>query len=174
MNGVSEKKLPNFDLSAFNLPQIGDTFPSNSELTPKSGDKFIVFFVEDDFFAVPAANVAEVVQPLPLTTLQNIPDWILGLANLRGNIISVVNLRKLLNKTTSQNPAKPKFVILRSTKDDSLIAITADKLSEIVTLSGEEIQDKKNDKLFSGTALHKENTLHLLDTEKLYAMLTVS
>jgi len=167
MTDLPAKKLPNFDLSAFDLPNLTDSFSNGENATQASGEKFIVFVLDNEFFAVSAKQVAEVVQPLPLTPLPNVPEWLLGMANLRGNIISVVNLLKLWDKKTSQPSSKTKFIVLRSPNGDSSVAFTVDKLSEIVTLPSEKIQLIKDDKSFFAKAMHKSNIVYLIDTEKL-------
>lgn len=167
MPDLPAKKLPNFDLSAFDLPNLTDSFSDSENSTQKTGEKFIVFVLDNELFGVSAKQVAEVVQPLPLTTLPNVPEWLLGMANLRGTIISVVNLLKLWDKKTSPVSLKTKFIVLRSPNGDSAVAFTVDKLSEIVTLPNEKIQFIKDDQWFFAKAMHKSNILHLIDTEKL-------
>ena len=171
MTDLQAKKLPNFDLSAFDLPNLTNSFSDDEKSAQKSGEKFVVFVLGDEFFAVSAKQVAEVVQPLPLTTLPNVPEWLLGMANLRGNIISVVNLLKLWDKKTLPVSSKTKFIVLRSQDSDSSVAFTVDKLSEIVNLPNDDIQFIKDDKSLYGKAIHKSNILHLIDTEKLISSL---
>ncbi len=172
MSELQAKKLPNFDLSAYDLPDLSSSFSDDQKPAQQpSGEKFIVFFLDDALFAVPAKQVAEVVHPLPLTNLPNVPEWLLGMANLRGNIISVVNLLKLWNKSASSLSSKTKFIVLRSQNGAPSVAFTVDKLSEIVTLPNDEIQIIKDDQSFFGKAMHKSNILHLVDTEKLFSSL---
>ena len=171
MTDLQAKKLPNFDLSAFDLPNLTDSLADEEKSTQKQGEKFVVFALDDELFAVSAKYVAEVVQPLPLTTLPNVPEWLLGVANLRGNIISVVNLLKLWDKKPTLFSPKTKFIVLNSQSDDSSVAFMVDRLSEIVTLPNDEIQFTKDDNSFYGKAIHKSNILHLVDTEKLFSSL---
>lgn len=170
MTDLQATKLPIFDLSAFDLPNLNDAFSDDEKSAQRSGEKFVVFVLDDELFAVSAQKVSEVVQPLPLTTLPNVSEWLLGLANLRGNIISVVNLLKLWDKKTSPSSSKTKFIVLRSQNGVASIAFTVDKLSEIVTLPNEEIQIIKDDRSLYGKAMHKSNILHLIDTEKLLSL----
>lgn len=171
MTDLPAKKLPNFDLSAFDLPNLTDSLSDAEKSTQKQGEKFVVFALDDELFAVSAKQVAEVVQPLRLTTLPNVPEWLLGVANLRGSVISVVNLLKLWDKKPTLFSPKTKFIVLRSQSDDSSVAFMVDRLSEIVTLPNDEIQFIKDDQSFYGKAIHKSNILHLVDTEKLFSSL---
>ena len=174
MTDPPEKKLPNFDLSAFKLPDLTGNIAGGENSAQTVGEKFVVFALDNEFFAVSAKQVAEVVQPLFLTPLPNVPEWLLGMANLRGSIISVVNLLKLWGRKTSSASPKTKFIVLRSFKDASPVAFTVDKLSEIATLPNEKIQFIENDQSFFAKATHKSNILHLIDTEKLFSSLKIN
>jgi purine-binding chemotaxis protein CheW len=154
------------------LPNLSSPFFFENQTAQAAGEKFIVFFLDGELYAVSAAQVAEVVQMLAITPLPSVPEWLLGIANLRGEIISVVDLPKLWNKKPSQNPAKSKLIVLRGQSPNSSIALTVDKLSEIITLSLDEIQFPEESIPFVfGKASHKSNPLSLIDTEKLLSSL---
>src|SRR5689334_910486 len=110
MKNFAQENLPEID---FFSPDLTDSLFLENQTAEASGEKFIVFFLDGELYAVSAAQVAEVVQMLAITPLPNVPEWLLGIANLRGEIISVVDLPKLWNKKTSQNPAKAKLIVLR-------------------------------------------------------------
>jgi purine-binding chemotaxis protein CheW len=54
--------------------------------------RLVVFSLAGARYAVPAANVVEVGSPTAVTPVPNVPPWIVGVANLRGEIVSVVDL----------------------------------------------------------------------------------
>lgn len=170
----SRKKKPIFDLAALNLPSLPDALADDKKSARQSGEKFIVFVLDDELFAVSSKQVAEVAQPLAVTLLPNAPEWLLGIANLRGEIISVADLRKILGKQSNLSP-KAKFVVVRSQNSDALTAFSVDKLSEFVTLTSDEIQFVKNDKSphIHGTAVYQANPLQIIDLVKLLASLEI-
>lgn len=139
------------------------------KLKPQAaGEKFIVFFLDDELYAVSALEVAEVVHPPQITSVPNVPEWLLGIANLRGEIISVVDLSKLWRKKPAQISLKRKLIVLRGQTPNSSIAFTVDKLSEIITLADDKIQfcSDASSHIF-GQASHNSNVLNLIDTKKL-------
>ena len=103
MNNATPLIEPLFDdLPSLNLPNLPDTFlAENQQPEILDGEKFVVFFLDDEFFALPANRVAEVVRPLPVTSLPNSPEWLCGIANLRGTIISVFSLSQIFNKKSA-------------------------------------------------------------------------
>ncbi len=174
MDDSNLKKKPIFDLSALNLPSLPDALADDKQSARQSGEKFIVFVLDNELFAISSKQVAEVTQPLAVTVLPNAPEWLSGIANLRGEIISVADLRKILGKN-SNLPPKAKFVIVRSPNSDALTAFSVDKLSEFVTLTNDEIQTVKNDKSphIFGKAAYKSNSLQLMDLAKLFTTVEI-
>lgn len=139
------------------------------------GEKYVVFCLGEKFFAIASKKVAEVVQLPRITPLPNVPEWLLGIADLRGAIISVISLQKLLGAPDSPLRAKTKFVVLKSHSLSSSAALAVDGLGEIIVLHSEEIQANENEKasFLFGKATYKTDVLNLLDAENLLASLTI-
>lgn len=161
------------DLSLLNLPDLTETFPEREKAEFSDGEKFVVFFLDDEFFAVSAREVAEIVRPLDFTTLPNSPAWLYGIANLRGEIISVLNLSKICGKANDSGSAKSKLIVLKAKHSAPAVAFPVDRLSEIITFSPENIQPAEDFRLFR-RAVYKTASVRLLDTEKLFSTLLLS
>lgn len=168
MNDISQNNLAAFDLPALDLTRFSDSLT-----TSVVGEKYLVFFLGEKFYGVQSKMVAEAAAALPITKLPNSPAWLHGLANLRGEIISVLNLRVLLRKEVVTRPPKPKFIVLRSRVFESGVAFTANRISEIVFLPETEIkrQNDVNSPYVFGHAIYKSQPLELLNVESLLAAL---
>ena len=55
------------------------------------GERYILFSIGETFLAVSITGVVEVVDLPSITRLPNVPPWVQGIANVRGEIISVVD-----------------------------------------------------------------------------------
>ena len=55
-------------------------------------------------FLIPENTASEILQNKNIFMLPNSPNWIEGLINIRGNIIPVMNVDKVLNMTTKEKP----------------------------------------------------------------------
>jgi len=172
MNDIAPRNEPLFDLSALNLQNLPETFPAaGKQAENQDGEKFVVFFLDDELFAVSAAEVAEIARPLEFTPLPNSPAWLHGIANLRGQIISVLNLSKIFNKpAVAAAGAKAKLIVLKPHTATASIAFPVDRLNEVVMLAPENIEAVDDAFLF-GTATTETVLVKLLDTEKLLASL---
>ena len=171
MNKAIPKTEPLFDLSSLNLPNLTDSFFYDRQTANSDDEKFVVFLLDGEIFAVSAGQVTEVMRPLHVTPLPNSPAWLCGIANLRGEIISVLNLSKLCHKKSLPVSPKSKFIILKPKNSGSSIAFLVDRLSEIITLTKEDIKPAE-DFCFFGKAIYKTDSVNLLDTEKLFSSLS--
>lgn len=63
-------------------------------------------------YAVALADVAEVVPLAPLTRVPGTPGWLAGVANWRGRVLPVVDLRPLLDAPAPPLPTSARFVVL--------------------------------------------------------------
>ena len=160
---------------AFDLPSLDLTRFSELQVPQTIGEKYLVFFLGEELFAVSSKKVAEATPSLAVTPLPNAPEWLLGIANLRGDIISVVNLSALLGKKNLIPTPKSKFIILRSQIFEFGVALIVERISEIVAFPDKEIQSSMNEKTphIFGKAVHKSQTLNLINTEKLLASLKI-
>ena len=170
MNKPISNVDPLFDLSSLDLQTLPDSLWVDEQTENQADEKFVVFLLDDEFFAVSADKVAEIVRPLEFTALPNSPPWLHGIANLRGAIISVLNLAKLCRKKTPPVSPKSKLIILKPQKSAATIAFPVDRLSEIVSFRAAEIRPAE-DFYFAGKAVHENNSVNLLDTARIFSEL---
>ncbi|MFV2015195.1 MAG: chemotaxis protein CheW, partial [Candidatus Heimdallarchaeota archaeon] len=71
------------------------------DLTAKTSKKHIIFMIEEFQFGVPVEQISQVVKFEKVFSLPNTPDYVLGVMNLRGKIISLIHLAKRLGLSNS-------------------------------------------------------------------------
>ncbi len=177
---VSEPQ-PNLDLSPESFEQEPENQNALQEKYYQLGqlgkasfleERYVIFKLDDTLYALPAINVTEIGQLLPVTPLPFVPSWFLGITHLRGDIISVVGLRELWQKNTAV-PHKAKILIVHSEKQSLTIALVVDAVREMRHVApGEIISDEShNDSHFTpyqiGTVDYDGQNLCLLNAEKL-------
>lgn len=108
--------------------------------------QFVTFRVGTEDYGLPIAAIAEVVRPLRITPLPRMPEFVEGVINLRGTIIPVVDLRKRFALDGGgRDPRKARMLITRgawpegSARSRGLLALLADSVSDVITLSAREI-----------------------------------
>ncbi len=85
----------------------------------------LVFELADERYGLPVAGVSSVIEPLPMTPLPHVPGHILGLINLRGRALPVIDLRRRFGLAIAAHDTRPRLIVLRGVADSAL-ALWAD------------------------------------------------
>ncbi len=73
--------------------------------------KLLLFRIDDQWFGVEISSVVEIVNPQKATVLPEAPDYVYGVINLRGEAITIMDMRKRLH--LESRPSKERMVIVR-------------------------------------------------------------
>ncbi len=87
---------------------------------------YIVFALGGQDHAVPIAGVVEVGPRPAVTPLPFAPAWLLGLTNLRGDIISVIDLRTLFDLPHAGPARGERLLVVRGTATDAVAGFVVD------------------------------------------------
>lgn len=100
----------------------------------------ISFVVNGENFAFDALKVRNILEYGRETKIPNTPDFLLGVINLHGNIIPIVDLRIMIGATNPVN-SKDTSIIVVSPNDqiDSYLGIVVDLVKEVVQITGDMI-----------------------------------
>lgn len=99
--------------------------------------KFIVFTLAETNLAVTLEDVLEIHRMPRVTPIPNVPDWVLGVTNLRGDILSVVDLRGLLGLGASPSERSGLIMVVRSRDHEVTTALVVDRVPGMATLDPE-------------------------------------
>lgn len=95
------------------------------------------FKIGDDHFAIPVLDVQEVIKYQSVTPIPLSQDYIKGLINLRGQIVTLVSLRKLFGYQES-NSIDYMNIIVRG--KDGLYSLVVDEVTDIIHVSSDSIE----------------------------------
>lgn len=105
-----------------------------------SSDLHIVGFrVGRETFGVPIELVHEIVRVPEITSVPDSPDYIEGVINLRGKIVSIVDLRKRFKEREVVNNNR-KNRILVAEIDGKMVGLIVDSASEVLKLPVSEVE----------------------------------
>ena len=90
---------------------------------------YVIFVIDDQLYAIDVHTVRRIIRAVELTPVQNGPDLLMGLLNLRGRIIPVFDIRKQLGKTPRQLMVTDKMIVADT--GDQLIAFAADDIGTV-------------------------------------------
>lgn len=133
------------------------------------GRKFIVFVVGGANYAVDSQTVSEVLRDLAPARLPNTPEWLRGIANLRSEIVTVVELGALLEGGPETGGRSQKLIVVRLETMDALIAFRVEKLREIITIERAKVRPAaaSSRPFESGEFEHKSERFTVINVGKL-------
>lgn len=92
------------------------------------------FVVGEVSYAVPIDHVREIVNPLPITELPHAPPTIAGVADHRGEIVPVVELRVRFGLPPLSDPRRAKWILIDVT--GRALALCVDRVTEVFGTAG--------------------------------------
>lgn len=136
-------------------------------------EKFVAFFLGNEIYCISSTTVLEVVHPLPVAALPNAHEWISGISAFKGEVVAVINIKKILGISESAISGKAKLVILRANAKETQFAIPVDSMHELLAISSESIAADPNDKTGGLIRLveHESNVFRTIETGILFEKL---
>jgi len=105
-------------------------------LTAAENMQYFTFILGDEVFSMELQNVREVLDYTSITRIPRMPDFMLGVINLRGNVVPVVNLRLKLGMEAGERTVNTCIVIVELEIEGELtqIGAVADAVKEVLYL----------------------------------------
>lgn len=137
------------------------------------GDRYVVFDLDGSHYAVPIDNITEVGTVPEITPLPNVPPWLKGVTNLRGDILSVTDLRGFLGLEPAPQPEAGRLLVARSLADGMAAGLLVDRVAGMLSIPtggvGEPaapIEDRVAEYL-AGVFRGEEHLIGVLDLERM-------
>jgi purine-binding chemotaxis protein CheW len=139
--------------------------------------QFCTFYLDKLLFGVELKGVQEVIRSLEMTKVPLAPEVVSGLINLRGQIVTAVDLRRRLEMEPSPPGTLPMNVVVRS--EDGAVSLLVDEIGDVVEV--EEATFELPPETLRGSVrsilvgVHKleDRLMHVLDIEKACQMTDV-
>ena len=106
-------------------------------------DRFLTFKVMNEDYGIEIVRVKEIVGIQDITPVPEMPSYIKGVINLRGNVINVVDIRLRFNMQEKEYDERTCIIIIQV--DDIEVGMIVDNVSEVCVIPEEDI--KKNTSL---------------------------
>lgn len=93
--------------------------------------QFCTFHLDKLFFGIDVLNVQEIILPQEMTNIPLAPDIISGLINLRGQVVTAINLGRWLgiDQTVEDNM---RMNVVICTEDDEVMSFLVDSIGDVV------------------------------------------
>ena len=132
--------------------------------------QYVVFKIDNENFALDITKVQEIIKPVEIARVPNVPDFIEGMINMRGKIHAVINLRSKFHFAKKQFDDNTKIILVNMGL--VLIGIIVDAVTEILKVEEQdvdktpEIISKVNDEFIKGVIKNGKDMVILIDVDR--------
>jgi purine-binding chemotaxis protein CheW len=133
--------------------------------------KFLTFLLGKEMYAIEIKLVTEIISVQPITKLPELPPYIKGIVNLRGRIISVMDVRLRFKMEQAEYDQKTCIIIIEVR--DTPVGLIVDSVSEVLSIDDENIvpppetENGPEKRFIKAIGVFGEQVKLILDCEKL-------
>jgi purine-binding chemotaxis protein CheW len=128
------------------------------------------FYVGKALCGMDILNVQEINKLMDMTTVPQAPDYVMGILNLRGQIVTIIDLGKKLNLGATELNEMSRNIIVNS--KDEYIGLLVSRISDVVEADLDKMEPPPANiggvqgKFFKGVFKTKDRLIGILDVEK--------
>jgi purine-binding chemotaxis protein CheW len=100
--------------------------------------RYLVFVLGEEEYGVEVLKVREIIGPLPITRVPRMPHTVLGVINLRGAVIPVVDLRVRFGLAAVDHGARTCMIVMLTAAGE--VAALVDRVCEVSTIAAADIE----------------------------------
>lgn len=134
--------------------------------------EWVTFRLEEEKYGVNVMLVREVLKNTEIAPVPGSPSYVMGIINLRGNVVTVVDTRKRFGLPIAQADDATRIVIIEM--GDQVLGMMVDSVAEVATLRASDIEfapnvgNDESAKYIQGVSNQGDELLILIDMDKLF------
>ncbi len=108
-----------------------------------SGGKFLTFTLGNEEYGVPVLKVREIIKVMDITQVPQVPPHVLGVINLRGKVIPVIDLRRKFGFPATEYTERTCIIVVdvELSPVRVMMGIVVDTVSEVLNVSDAEMEE---------------------------------
>ncbi len=108
-----------------------------------SGGKFLTFTLGSEEYGVPVLKVREIIKVMDITQVPQVPDYVLGVINLRGKVIPVIDLRRKFGFAATEHTERTCIIVVDVDLASMrvMMGVVVDSVQEVLNVSESEIEE---------------------------------
>lgn len=145
----------------------------SSSASDRRAGKYLTFILAGEEYGIAILKVREIIGMMATTAVPGMPDYVNGVINLRGKVVPIIDLRLKFGMPQGEKTAETCIIVVDV--GGNLIGTVVDKVSEVIDIAGEDIEDSPsvgaavNNGYIRGMAKSKGRVKILLDIEQVLA-----
>jgi purine-binding chemotaxis protein CheW len=132
--------------------------------------QLVGFIVGEEEFAIPILSIQEIIKPISCTRVPQTPTYILGVFNLRGSVIPLIDLRARFGLTSQKHGEETRFVVMKN--GDDVAGFVIDRLTEAIRMPKRDIGPapetvSESETMIDGVGKQSDRIVTILKVNKL-------
>ncbi|MCK4981049.1 MAG: chemotaxis protein CheW [Candidatus Delongbacteria bacterium] len=140
-------------------------------------DSFLSFTLGYEYFAANVAKVLNILEMVKITKVPKSPDYMLGVINLRGSVLPLIDLRLKFGMEQAEYTSQTCILVLDIEIDNESLHVGAlvDSVQEVLQVTSENIQPSPNigskfkSEFIYGMTMQSEEFIMLLDMDRVFS-----
>lgn len=134
-------------------------------------DRYLEFNLGEEKFAIPLLTVKEVIAVPVTTKVPFTPDYYLGIMNLRGQVLSIIDLRKRMKIAPQEANSETAVIIVDL--DFTQLGVVVDSINRVIAIEDEdfspppEIESNPSTEFVTGCYKSDNSLVLFLDVDKI-------
>jgi len=132
--------------------------------------QLVGFVIGDEEYAVPILSIQEIIKPFPWTRVPQVPKYVIGVFNMRGAVIPLIDLRLKFGLPPKKQNEETRFIVMRD--GDDVAGFVIDRLTMAIRIKKSNIgpaPDTANteETMIDGVGKQADKIITILKVKKL-------
>ena len=135
--------------------------------------EWVTFHLDEEKYGINVMQVREVLRETEIAPVPGTPDYVLGIINLRGNVVTVIDTRKRFGLAPKEVDEATRIVIIEAAEE--VVGMQVDGVAEVMDVPSSEIEmapnvgNDESAKYIQGVSNQDGGLLIFVDLNKLFA-----
>ena len=108
--------------------------------TESSQQQYLTFRLNQEWYALPVYQLVEVLAPPKITRVPSVPDHILGVTNFRGEVLSVIDVKRFFGLPQSEGRTEQTIIVVE--EDEVRTGLLVDQIGDLVSLTSKDLSEE--------------------------------
>ncbi|MFW5451120.1 MAG: chemotaxis protein CheW [Methylophagaceae bacterium] len=132
--------------------------------------QWVTFYLENEVYGMNVMQVQEVLRITEIAPVPGAPDYVLGIINLRGNVVTVIDTRRRFGLMSKDPDESSRIIVVEVS--GNVLGMLVDSVAEVVYLHQSEIDtapsvnNDDSSRFIQGVSSRDDNLLILVDVDK--------
>ncbi len=99
---------------------------------------YLTYDLASEGYGLEIRHVIEIIGIQPITAVPNLPEHVIGVLNLRGKVIPIIDVRRRFGLAHRDHDERTCIVVVKV--NDNSVGLVVDKVSEVISIPANEIE----------------------------------